>query len=205
MVDFVEKPVQSCMHCHQIRDAERLLYFSARKPFPDQVFYPYPDPEVLGLRMDPAEMARITRVAAGSPGDRAGLKVGDDILSLDGQPLLSVADLQWVLHNAPASVDLPVQVRRDGKTINFSIALTAGWRRGNISWRVTTWQLRQMGFKGMKLDSPKNEDFERTGLRKDRLALLVAHVGEHGEHGIAKRAGIQKGDIVVSSMARNSR
>ncbi|MCZ6806320.1 MAG: hypothetical protein O7F08_05160 [Deltaproteobacteria bacterium] len=30
----------------------------------------------------------------------AGFKVGDRIVSLKGQPILSTADIQWVLHNA---------------------------------------------------------------------------------------------------------
>ena len=30
------------------------------------------------------------------------------------------------------------------------------------------------------------------------MALRVEHVGEYGEHAVAKRAGFRKGDIVVS-------
>ena len=94
------------MHCHQIREAERAVYRSGGEPIPDEVLFPYPDPSVLGLTMDPKEMATITGVAAGSVADRAGLRAGDEIVTLAGQPLLSIADLQWVLQNTPATARL---------------------------------------------------------------------------------------------------
>ncbi len=39
---------------------------------------------------------------------------------------------------------------------------------------------------------------EEAKLAGDGLALLVKHVGEYGEHAVAKRAGFQKGDVLVS-------
>ena len=35
---------KSCMHCHQIREAERLVYRAAGESIPDEVLFPYPDP-----------------------------------------------------------------------------------------------------------------------------------------------------------------
>ena len=91
-LDYGEQVVRSCMHCHQIREADRRIYFTADELLPDEVLFPYPDPEVVGLKMEPTEMARIKNVASGSAADRAGFKPGDDIVTLGGQPLLSVAD-----------------------------------------------------------------------------------------------------------------
>jgi hypothetical protein len=34
-LDYEGKVVQSCMHCHQIREAQRLVYRSANQPIPD--------------------------------------------------------------------------------------------------------------------------------------------------------------------------
>src|SRR4051794_14922618 len=118
------------MHCHQVREAERLVYRAEGTAIPDEVLLPYPDPSVLGLKLDPREMAKIERVAPGSIAERAGLRDGDDIMALAGQPLLSIADLQWVLHKAPASTQLPAQMRRDGKIWNATLELPEGWRRG---------------------------------------------------------------------------
>ena len=81
------------------------VYRSAGERFPDEVLYPYPDPEVVGLKLDPEEMARSSASPRAPPADRDGFRPGDEVVSLDGQPLLSIADFQWVLHNAPAAAN----------------------------------------------------------------------------------------------------
>jgi serine protease Do len=204
-LDYEGKVARSCVHCHQVREAERLVYRSAGEPIPDQVLYPYPDPGVLGLSMDPREMARVDRVAAGSAADRAGIRPGDEIATLDGQPLLSIADLQWVLHNAPATARLPAEVIRGGTKENLTLALDPGWRRGDISWRATSWDLRRMGLGGLRLDDLTDEQRAQAGLPKDVMALRVRHAGEYGDHGVAYRAGVRKGDVVVAFDGRDRR
>ena len=64
-LNYEGKVAKSCMHCHQIREAERRVYRSAGEPIPDEVLFPYPDPQVLGLKMDPKEMAKVERVTPG--------------------------------------------------------------------------------------------------------------------------------------------
>jgi hypothetical protein len=204
-IDYEGKTARSCMHCHQIREAERQVYRSAGEPIPDEVLFPYPDPSVLGLKMDPKSMARVERVTPGTPADRAGLHPGDDIVRLAGQPLLSIADLQWVLHNAPSTALLPAQVSRDGRAVDLTLDLPENWRRGDISWRVTTWDLRRMGLGGLRLDELTDGERKGVDLPRDALALRVRHAGENGEHAVAKRAGIQKGDILVSFDGLTSR
>ena len=197
-IDYEGKTARSCMHCHQIREAERLVYRTAREPIPDEELFPYPDPAVLGLEMDPKAMATVERVETDSIAGRAGLKAGDEIVTLAGQPLLSIADLQWVLHNAPAATKLPAKVRRAGEAVDVSIDLPEGWRRGDISWRTTTWDLRRMGLGGLWLEELTGEQRAGSKLPGDVMALRVRHVGEYGEHAVAKRAGFLKGDILVS-------
>jgi hypothetical protein len=204
-LNYEGQVAKSCMHCHQIREAERLVYRTAGQPIPDEVLLPYPDPGVLGLKLDPKEMATVEQVEPGSIAERAGLRAGDNIVALAGRPLLSIADLQWVLHKAPASTHLPAQMRRGGKTWNATLELPKGWRLGDISWRASTWDLRRMGFGGMRLDDLTDEQRRSANLPREGMALRVRHLGEYGEHAVAKRAGFQKGDIVVRFDGLNSR
>ncbi len=204
-IDYEGKAAKSCMHCHQVREAERLVYRSAREPVPDEVLFPYPDPAVLGLKMDPRAMATVEWVTPVSIAGKAGLEDGDEIVILAGQPLLSIADLQWVLHGAPASAKLKAQVRRGGKLADLTLDLPRGWRRGDISWRATTWDLRRMGLGGLKLAEIDAEGRDRAKLSNKSMALRVEHVGEYGEHAVAKRAGFLTGDIIVSFDGLTSR
>ncbi len=56
--------VQSCIHCHQIGDAQRQSFRDRREPIPEQVLFPYPHPKTLGLILDPQERATVVRVEA---------------------------------------------------------------------------------------------------------------------------------------------
>ncbi len=159
-----EITAKSCIHCHQVRNAERRLYHSAGEPLPENVIYPYPDPSVVGLELDAKEMAKVDRVAPGSPAERAGIKPGDEIVALDDQPILSIADVQWVLHNTPAATTLGMRVRRSQEIVPLSLSLESGWRRGNISWRTTSWPLREMALGGMKLEALDNEQKRQAGI-----------------------------------------
>ena len=196
-LNYEQNVAQSCIHCHQIGEAQRLVYRSAGEPIPDQVLFPHPNPRVLGLWMDPKEMATVQSVAAGSSAERDGFRPGDRILTLEKQPLLSTADFQWVLHHAPMSGELRAEVSREGKTLELPLTLSPGWRHGDISWRATTWDLRRMALGGMVLEEMPAELRATHGIKDGRMALLVKHVGKYGEHAVAKNAGVQAGDVVV--------
>lgn len=132
-----------CVHCHQASDGETWSLRAARRPVPDALLWPFPLPAILGLELDPAERAAVSDVAPGSPAEKGGFKKGDRILSLEGQPLLSIADVQWVLHAAKEPSTLKGEVERDGKKAPVTLALAAGWRRkSEFSWRVIVWGMR---------------------------------------------------------------
>jgi len=199
MIDWRGKVVPSCLHCHQILDAQRLELRNARKTIPDKVLHPWPMPSVIGLNLDPKELASITKVKPGSPAARAGLRLGDKIKTLSGQTILSIADVQWVLHEAKDSDAIKASVLRGSKQLNLTIKLKTGWRsQSDISWRVTTWDLRRMVTGGMVLRPTTPDQRRQNKLRDDQLALYVNYVGRFGAHAVAKKAGFKKGDIIVA-------
>src|SRR5689334_17432558 len=142
-LDYEGKVAASCMHCHQVREAERLSYRTANKPIPDEVLYPWPMPTLVGLTLDPKEKAKVTEVTSDSPADQGGFKAGDEIQFLNGQPIISIGDVQWVLHTAQAPASIEATVLRGRKTTRLNLALAKDWRvKSDISWRATTWDLR---------------------------------------------------------------
>ena len=197
-LDYKGNVVKSCIHCHQVGEALRLVYREKRQAIPELVLYPYPLPETLGLTLDPKQRARILAVADGSSAQRDGFQPGDEMTNLSGQPLLSIADVQWVLHNAGDSRSLKSEVVRSGKKLILPLSLESDWRRrGDLSWRATSWDLRRMTIGGMRLDSLSPEDRHTASLAADVLALRARHVGQYGAHAAAKNAGFLNGDVLV--------
>jgi serine protease Do len=199
MIDWRGKVVPSCLHCHQIRDAQRKELRNARQIIPDKVLHPWPMPSVIGLNLNPKELATITKVKPNSPAAKAELQVGDQINTLNGQAILSIADVQWILHEAKNSDAIKASIIRDSKKLDLTIKLASGWRKqSDISWRVTTWDLRRMSTGGMVLHPTTATQRKQNKLRDDQLALYVNYVGRYGEHAVAKKAGFKKGDIIVA-------
>jgi S1-C subfamily serine protease len=65
----------------------------------------------------------VVGVYAGAPADRAGLKPGDQIVSVAGEPIASLGGFfrkVWSL--GPAGVSVPLKITRDGETIDVRIA-----------------------------------------------------------------------------------
>ncbi len=193
------KVVQSCVHCHQVGDAIRLDYRNRKMPIPDQWLFPFPQPEVIGLHLAEDARAKVKSVDRDSLAAAAGFKAGDEILTVKGQPLISIADFSWVLHNSKSGDSLKAEVLRQGKKGELTISLTGKWRENpDHTQRVGTWPLRGIALGGMKLSEVSDDDRSRRGLSKDQMALLVEHVGKYGKHAAAHKAGVKENDIIVA-------
>jgi serine protease Do len=198
-LDWQGKVVQSCVHCHMVGDAIRSYYRAESKHIPMEWIYPWPAPETIGLTLATEESARVEEVTAGSIAEKAGLKKGDEMMKLNGQPLTSIADVSWVLHNAPDSGALEATIFRDGNERALNIELPKGWRmKSDISRRVGTWEMRAMALGGLFIEDLSADERAKRNLPKDSMALFVKHAGEYGIHAAAKKAGFKKDDVIVS-------
>lgn len=205
-LDYTNKPAASCIHCHQVREAERVFLRKGGEPPPAAIVRPWPMPDVLGLHFDPLEKATVKEVQPDSSAGRDGFRAGDELLTLEGQPLLSTADVQWVMEQAPEPARLQARVRRGGQTLELGLNLAKDWRKGSeVSWRPSTWDLRRMATGGLVLADANPEERRAAGLSSDQLALRVHYVGQYGEHAVGKKAGFEKDDLIVGVDGRSSR
>lgn len=198
-LDWGGKVVPSCVHCHQIGDAIRTSLREKGKPIPEEWIFPQPGPESVGLRLAADQVATVTEVVADSAAARAGMQVGDELTTVAGQPVISIADVSWALHRAPLSGSLPISFRRAGVAQRRQLPLVIGWRQHtDISRRVGTWELRAMVTGGMLLEDLT--DTERQGRHLDHtsMALRAKYVGLYGQHAAAHKAGFKTDDILVS-------
>jgi predicted metalloprotease with PDZ domain len=180
----------ACIHCHQVYDFRREDRQAAKKWSLDEVWV-YPLPENVGLTVEPDQGDRIKSVQAKSPAAKLGLRAGDILKEVNGQPVASFADVQHALHLAPASGKVSVAWERDGKEQARELELAPNWRKTDISWRASMWGLEPPAcVHGKDLGA---EDRKGLGLSEKALAFRQGNFVPPA----AEAAGIRQGDIIV--------
>jgi thiol-disulfide isomerase/thioredoxin len=76
-------------------------------------------PSWLGIGPDPRS-TRVIQVVRGAPGDRAGVRVGDEIVSIAGEPVHDAKDIVRRTRALPAGKPVAVVVRRGGQELTLS-------------------------------------------------------------------------------------
>ncbi len=183
---------QTCIHCHMVKEAIIRDKWTQKKLQPRDLFT-YPLPNNIGITMDVEDGLRVKSITPDSPAAKAGLAAGDELVSLNGQPLISIADIQWVLNGVPDETKLSAKVLRDGKTIDQTISLTGDWRRADIGWRKSMGGLRY----GIFLEALPPDAKMKRGLSAGDLALNVRFIYA-ARAGAAANAGLKVGDVIVA-------
>ncbi|WP_241646817.1 serine endoprotease DegP [Rosenbergiella metrosideri] len=135
--------------------------------------------------------AFISQVLPNSSAEKAGMKPGDVIVSMNGKPLNSFAALRAEVGSLPVGTKLALGVIRDGKPINVTLELQQS-RQDNVS-SATIYagiegaelsNLVSNGQKGVHVDAVKaGSTAARIGLRKGDVILgvnqqSIANLGE---------------------------
>ncbi|NNJ27522.1 Trx7/PDZ domain-containing (seleno)protein [Alienimonas chondri] len=178
--------VSNCIHCHTVGEAElRQTILDGDLALRD--LWPFPRAENLGMTIAVDHGLKLESVAPRSAAAAAGLKPGDLLLELNGQPLVSEADVQWVLHHAPDEASLPMEVRRDGETVRTTIRLAGDWRKSDGNWRASLRPARP----NMRLVPDPQK--RRKGIAPDETGLTV-----NWPTGKAAEAGLKNKDLLVA-------
>ena len=190
----------ACVHCHNVGSAEVLSLRAAGEPVLDRHIWPYPVPDIFGIRVNRDDQKTIGAVVRGSAAEKAGFKPGDQIRAVAGQPVISIADVQWCLQNAPMSGRLDFQVWRSGRSVPLTLPLDNGWRRGNdATWRIT-WDLLGT-VAGFLCEPLPTNSRAKNGLSPDVLALRLTVTQSENQYirfgNPAARHAFRKGDVIV--------
>jgi hypothetical protein len=125
------KPVtgrDGCIHCHNVLEGTARALRGLGEAVPVQLTSPYPTPQRVGIMLSTKERATVTDVDRHSPAETAGIQVGDRLLKFGGQPILSWADVQWVLYTAVDTDPIRIEIDRGGRPVQATLLLPAGWR-----------------------------------------------------------------------------
>lgn len=184
----------NCIHCHNIHDAENHKLHLEGKLTKEKLWR-YPFPENIGLNIDAVDGQRISKVQPNSPATRAGLKTGQRITHANGQPITSIADLQWVLHNLSNGVET-IRLTVAGSSRAHAVRTAPGWKKTDISWRGSLWALHPR----IRVYFPpaSANEIRRLNLPAGQHALKVKWINTGSKEGrAAYGAGLRLNDYVV--------
>jgi predicted metalloprotease with PDZ domain len=181
---------KACIHCHNTYEFQRDSLQSKQQWNLEQVWV-YPLPENIGLTLAVEQQNRVTQVAPKSPAAAVGVEPGDVLLEVSGLPIISIADLQYALHRAPALGTLPVRWRHEGKAKEGKLPLFKDWKHTDLSWRPSVRTLEPAsGLHGTDLTA---EEKKKLGLAPKQLAFRQGNFLTKQ----AQFAGIRINDIIV--------
>ena len=145
--------------------------------------------ETLGLKRPSG--ALVANVAPGSPAARAGLKLSDLIVAIDGQAVDDPNAFDYRFATRPLGGTAQVEVQRGGKSIKLNIALETAPDTGRDEILITG----NSPFQGATVVniSPAVAD----ELRLDSSVEGVV-ITELSEDGAAANVGFRKGDVIVA-------
>jgi len=143
------------------------------------------------FQMSSATGAVVTQVEPNSPGGKAGLRTGDVIAKLDGQPVTDAGELQMEVGQKRPGDTIHLEVMRDGKTISIPVTLEA---MGENSSRATAGAEHGKGRWGLSLGDLSPAARDQIQIPGDVRGALVEDVqpGSPGDN-----AGLQRGDVIV--------
>lgn len=183
-----------CIHCHQVREVPLRQKWSTGKLTAADLWV-YPLPENTGMKMVVDDGLRVASVVPGSPAARAGIMAGDVLRTLEGQPLVSQADIQWVLNRAPDAAALQAEYLRAGKPRQATLALSGDWKKTDLSWRPSSGPGLRWGVWFSWL-SP--EERTKLGVPESAVGLQVKNLFLPRAAAV-QNAGLKVGDVILTA------
>jgi len=166
------------------------------------------------LKLKDERGVEVTMVDQDAPAGKAGIKEHDVILSMNGNPVESGAQLRRMIHETPAGRIVTLGISRDGQPVTIKVQLSD--KRKAYSWSGPG----SMNFTMPKIEIPPMPDFDvpvsvvvvhsslRSGLMvenitpqlgeffgvKDGKGVMVRSVDKGSR---AEKAGFRAGDVIV--------
>jgi len=140
------------------------------------------------FKLDKPEGALVASVEPGGPADKAGLKVGDVIREIDGQPIVASGDLPAFVGQSAPGQKVQMQVWRQGRP--ESLAATLGNANDKAAKVASAEGTAGKGQLGLALRPLQKDEARAAGVD---TGLLIEEA-----RGPAAQAGIQSGDVLLA-------
>ena len=145
--------------------------------------------ETLGLRLPSG--ALVANVVPNSPAARAGLKLSDLIIAIDGQAVDDPNAFDYRFATRPLGGKSEIDVQRAGKAIKLTVPLETAPDTGRNEIVLTT----RSPFQGAKVANISPAVADELHLDADTEGVVVTDLADDGT---AANVGFQKGDIILA-------
>ncbi len=147
-------------------------------------------------KLDKPQGVVVSGVNEGTPAEKAGLQEGDVILTVDGAPVQTVAQLRNRISLLPVGHDAKLHVQRDGKAKDFTVTLAALPEQEDLAAQTQRGgDAPSDGIEGVTLRALDERLRARAEIPADIDGLLVLEVAPRSN---AASAGLARGDVIVS-------
>ncbi|NOT02009.1 MAG: PDZ domain-containing protein [Phycisphaerales bacterium] len=156
-----------------------------RRLLPDILDITHLSQVAFGMRVQ-GDRAEVTSIETDSPADKAGMRLGDVIVQVDGTTIGRDVDFYIAMLEHKVGDTVAMVYRRDGKDDKADITLTAvpTLDTGAIAWEKL----------GLRLEALSPKVARRVGLQQD-LGLVITEIDPRGP---ARRSALQPSDLLVN-------
>lgn len=154
---------------------------------------PIDDALARALDLDGSDGAIVTAVEADAPAEAAGIREGDVILSIDGQPTEDPREISRLVADIAPGTEVPVTVFRDGERIE--VTLTLAEREASPEPEASQQMSPEGAMMGVAV-APVPELVRRNLGLEEGEAIIVQRVQPGSP---ASDAGIAPGDVILGA------
>ncbi len=141
------------------------------------------------FHLDKPQGALVSSLQSGGPADKAGLKVGDVILQLNGKDVVASGDLPALIGQSLPGEKVTLGIWRDGQTMDIGAKLGDADDKAAVVAKADPADTK--GRLGLALRSLEPQEQRQAGVKG---GLVVEGV----QQGPAALAGVQKGDLLLA-------
>ena len=144
--------------------------------------------------------ALIEQVTPDSPAAKAGIKRGDIVLALNGEPITGSGQLTARIGNTPPGTTIRLKIFRDGKTFEVPVTLAPGSAyanqpgQGNGPSNSENGTNGEQGLQGVRVQNLTPDIADQLQLPASTRGVVVNSVDQGSA---AQDAGLQRGDVIL--------
>jgi serine protease Do len=146
------------------------------------------------FKLDSPEGALVANVERGGAADKAGIKSGDVIRKMNGQPIIASGDLPAMLSIAKPGDKVSLDVWRDGKVVRIDARLANADDKADPAERQDAGAVDNSSKLGLALRQLDPNEKRASGIAS---GLVIEDAS-----GAAANAGVQPGDVLLSVNGR---